>query len=123
MTKLRLIVIPLVVAVLLAACSPTDEPEGAGASLNTPEAIQDIPTPTDEPMEMATATITEAPTETTAPTETATSVPSSTPIPTATPEEIASVSDTCLDCHMDKERLIETGAPEEKAPSESSGVG
>jgi hypothetical protein len=33
------------------------------------------------------------------------------------------VSDTCLGCHMDKERLIETAAPEEKTPSESSGVG
>ena len=60
-------------------------------------------------------------TETHVPEPTASAVP--TTEPTQTPEVIASVSDECLACHMDKEMLIETAAPEEKAPSESSGVG
>ena len=123
MTILRLIVIPLVIAVLLVACSPSGELSIAEVTLNTPESAQDIPTPTDKPVATATEPITQAPTETIAPTETATTASSPTPNPTATPEEISATSDTCLGCHMDKERLIETAAPEEKAPSESSGVG
>ncbi len=52
-----------------------------------------------------------------------TSSPIPTPSPTESPEMVASVSDECLACHMDKDKLVETAAPEEKAPSESSGVG
>ncbi len=46
-----------------------------------------------------------------------------TPIPTETSEIVASSTDQCLACHMDQEKLMETAAPEEQAPSESSGVG
>ena len=35
----------------------------------------------------------------------------------------AQVTDECLDCHSDKERLIETAKVEEESEAESSGVG
>jgi hypothetical protein len=60
-------------------------------------------------------------TEQVTPEPTATTEP--TPIPTETSEIVASSSDECLACHMDQEQLMQTAAPEEKAPSESSGVG
>jgi len=50
-----------------------------------------------------------------------------TPVPTATvaPEAVtpAVAVNYCLECHSDKEALIQTAKPEEKAPSESEGVG
>ncbi len=50
-----------------------------------------------------------------------------TPVPTAPlPEAVLtplSQTDYCVQCHTDKEALIETAKPEEKAPSESEGVG
>ncbi|WP_322506899.1 hypothetical protein [Anaerolinea sp.] len=41
-----------------------------------------------------------------------------TAIPTPTPKV-----DTCLECHTDKDRLIDTAKPEEKVVSESEGAG
>jgi PBP1b-binding outer membrane lipoprotein LpoB len=121
MTKLRLIVLSLAIAFILGACSPSGEPSDEDASQNTVEVAQEVPTNTAEPT--ATETSTAVPTETAAPTETATVAPSPTPVPSPTPEEIVASTDACLNCHLDKEQLIETAAPEEKAPSESSGVG
>ena len=89
----------------LEATVPTEEPS-AVASTDTPKSVD--PSPTPEPVEpTATAEPTVEPTE-------------------AAPTEVAMVEfegDECLTCHADKERLIETAALVEEAPSESSGVG
>jgi len=89
----------------LEATVPTEEPS-AVASTDTPKPVD--PSPTPEPVEpTATAEPTVEPTE-------------------AAPTEVAMVEfegDECLTCHADKERLIETAALVEEAPSESSGVG
>jgi hypothetical protein len=103
----------LIVAVFLAACGAEESPaptEQAAA----PEVVAEE-TATSSPEPTATATETPTPTETVAPTPTTE--------PTATAEVVAETSDECLACHSDKEQLIETAAPEEKVPSESSGVG
>ncbi len=42
-------------------------------------------------------------------------------IPTPTP--FIDPNNECLSCHSDKDRLIQTAKPEEKAPSESKGEG
>jgi outer membrane biosynthesis protein TonB len=89
----------------LEATVPTEEPS-AVASTDTPKPVD--PSPTPEPVEpTASAEPTFEPTE-------------------AAPTEVAMVAfegDECLTCHADKERLIETAALVEEAPSESSGVG
>jgi len=123
MTKLRLIVLSLLIVFFLAACSPDGDSPEEEVNLNTSELAQEVPTTAIEPTGTATETLVPTPTETIAPTEIATVAPTPTPVPSATPEEILAVADACLGCHMDKEHLIETSAPEEKAPSESSGVG
>lgn len=122
MTKLRLIVVPLVIVSFLAACSPSTQSSVAEeeATQDTLEATQDFPSPTEEPEIPPTETATLVPTQTAMPTETATVAP--TPLPTAT-KEVAVISDACLGCHMDRDKLIATAKEEEKAPSESSGVG
>lgn len=61
---------------------------------------------------------------TTVPTEEATELTDDTPV-----DEVADSSsgdipdDECLNCHMDKQRLIDTAKPEEEVVSESSGEG
>ncbi len=42
--------------------------------------------------------------------------------PTATVQTVAA-KDTCVECHTDKEQLIQTAKPEEVKPKESEGVG
>ena len=121
MKNFRLLLLISILTALLVACGGADETpdpteELAAVSTNTPEPVE--PSPTPEPAE---PTITVEPTETTEPTVEPTEV-----VPTATPEEIAMAEfegDECLTCHADKERLIETAALVEEAPSESSGVG
>jgi outer membrane biosynthesis protein TonB len=101
----------LLVACSQAAESPTPTAESiAVVSTNTPEPRE--PSPTLEPAE-STATVTAAPAATKVPTLE----------PTTPPEEVASEDNDCLACHIDKDRLIDTTAPVEVAPSESSGVG
>lgn len=103
----------MIVSLILAACSeeatpaPTEQPVAAAQERATNTPLPAEPT--------ATATEPPALTETVAPTATGE--------PTATAEVVAEVTDQCLACHGDKEQLIETAAPEEEAPSESSGVG
>lgn len=59
-----------------------------------------------------------------APTATPTSVqpqePAQIAVPTAT--EVAAVN-YCVECHTDKDQLIQTAKPEEEVESESEGVG
>jgi PBP1b-binding outer membrane lipoprotein LpoB len=39
------------------------------------------------------------------------------------PVEVAMVNDACLDCHVDKQRLIDTAKPEEEVEIENVGEG
>ena len=115
----KYLVLTFVVAMVLAGCGqeePSTPTEQSAAS--APTAIVDqAATDTPEPAE-PTATATQAP-----PTPTETLVPTATLEPTPTEEMVAEIADACLACHSDKDQLIETAAPEEKVPSESSGVG
>ena len=111
-------VILLVVAVVLTACgqeetpAPTEQAAETAPTVAAEETATYTPVP---PEPTATATETPVPTETTAPTPTTE--------PTPTEEPVAEIADACLACHSDKDQLIDTAAPEEKVPSESSGVG
>lgn len=88
--------------------------EGPATIVTSPDDISE----TDSPLTPELTTSDEAmPSETLAPPAALTL------IPTITPQIAAVVSDECLNCHSDKDRLIETSATVEVAPSESSGVG
>jgi hypothetical protein len=107
----------VLVTFILTACGEDEAPAPTEAAVSAPTAVvEEATTATLAPPEpTATATEEPAPTETTAPTPTTE--------PTPTEEAIAEVADQCLACHSDKEQLINTAAPEEIIPSESSGVG
>lgn len=110
----------LLVLLILAACGQSE----ATPSEEDPVAID---TATEVAVaEVAATDTSQPPTETAVP-PTETAEPTATTAPTATiaftptPEIVAS---SCLDCHGDKETLIDTAAPvEEVESSESSGVG
>ena len=124
MKKSRAIIVLVVAFLLIGACSAAEEEPSAIVSqvLSTPTAaLQEPAVNAGTAAHRWTEKVEVAATETQVPEPTASAVP--TTAPTETPEIVASVSDECLACHMDKETLIETAAPEEKAPSESSGVG
>ena len=106
--------------VLLAACgqsetTPIEEEPSAVATATELAVAEAAATETSQPPTDTAVPPTETaePTATIAPTATATFTP--------TPEAVAS---SCLDCHGDKQTLIDTAAPpEEPESSESSGVG
>lgn len=100
----------------LVACGSEEEPaEEVAAVAPTDTAATDAAT-SDAPTDTAAP----APTDTVAPTAT---VPP-TAAPTETPEEVAMADmGPCLSCHSDQEQLIQTAAPVEEVPSESSGPG
>ncbi|MGD9093755.1 MAG: hypothetical protein PVF74_12975 [Anaerolineales bacterium] len=101
----RMIVLLVLAMVLLAACggAPTNtapvETEVTEVVLPTETEVEQDPTPTEVP------TVEPTPTE----------------IPTEVPTEVP--IDECLECHQDKDRLIDTAKPEEEVVSESSGEG
>jgi hypothetical protein len=124
MKKSGAIIVFIVTLLFIVACSAAEEepsvivsPEPSAPTKALQENTIAVGTAAHRWTEAEEATTT----ETQVPEPTASAVP--TTAPTQTPEMVASVSDECLACHMDKETLIETAAPEEKAPSESSGVG
>lgn len=108
-------IVLVIVATVLVACGGEEAPVATQQPLASAPTVgaQEFATNTPEPT--AVATDPPAPTETSAPTPTAE--------PTPTEEVVAEISDHCLACHSDKEQLVDTAAPEEKVPSESSGVG
>jgi len=119
MCKTRSLLWAFVVIVLMVSCAPGEE-----SDLDRDQGIAEAPSDAPEVAEPA-ATETSKPTATLAPAATDTAVPATAPTetpasePTFTPEP----ADQCLACHTDMEKLMDTAAPEEKAPSESSGVG
>ena len=124
MKKSGILIVLIMALLLISACS-ADEAA-------TPTVVAEVQSsPTSAPQEPAvtpgtaahkwTEEVEAAATETQVPEPTETAVP--TTAPTEPPEVVVTVSDECLACHMDQEKLTETAAPEEKAPSESSGVG
>lgn len=67
----------------------------------------------------ATAPSAETPAKTVAATRIMVASETATAAPTATEE----AKDSCVDCHTDKQMLIDTAKPEEVKESESEGVG
>lgn len=111
---------------LLVACAGQQEP----VDESEPAASNPGPTNTVAVAEASATATMIPPTETSPPPEPTELPPLEEPTaaPTVEPTEVVVAEDlsedSCLDCHRDKERLIETAAPEEEAPpSESSGVG
>jgi len=124
MKEIGALIVLIVTLIFIVACSAAEEEPPVIVSQ---EPIAPTKAPQENTIAAGTAAhrwteaVETAATETRVPEPTASAVP--TTAPTQTPEMVASVSDECLACHIDKELLIETAAPEEKAPSESSGVG
>ena len=127
MLKTKLIAL-VFAALFLASCA------SGGDEADESEAVAEVPTEaiteSEEPVAQTAAAVdTDLPTATVEPTsEPPTAVPPTEALPTEAPPTTAPTAtsepaDQCLACHTDKESLIETAAPEEKAPSESSGVG
>ena len=109
MRDTKLIIFLVLVMFLFASCS--------GASKTTaplePEVTEDVlPTETEDE-EIQSPTI-----EPTKPEPTPTEVE-----PTVEPTSMEVPTGECLDCHMDKDRLIDTAKPEEEVVNESSGEG
>jgi len=123
MCKTRSLLWAFVVIVLMVSCTPGEESDLDGdqgiveAPSDAPEVAEPAATETSKP----TATLAPAATDTTVTAIATTVAASETPTsePTFTPEP----ADQCLACHTDMEKLVDTAEPEEKAPSESSGVG
>jgi len=92
------------------------QPFASGAKEVVPEA---------KPVEPATAVaqVTDIPAEEVieAPAEAPTDAP--TEAPTQTVAVAAEQVDYCMDCHTDKDQLIDTAAPEEEVVEESEGAG
>lgn len=96
---------------LIAGCQSPAEPTPAANQMS--DAVSSpTESASDEPQTTATE-ISEDPTPETSPTETPTEIAVITPEP----------ADECLECHQDKQRLIDTAKPEEEQVSESSGEG
>lgn len=114
--------------IALAACTASSEPAAeisptmAAAPAAETEAAAQLPTsePTEAPVEPTATSEVEEPTLTPAP-------PALVPTADAGDSQetaVAASVDHCLACHMDKAQVIASAAPpEEKPPSESSGVG
>lgn len=86
-----------VVALAISACAAAETP---------------APTATQAAVAAAESTATTAPTNTTAPSPTAANTPTEAP-----------VVDACVECHTDKDQLIDTAAPQEVVVEESEGAG
>ena len=115
----RSLILIFVLTLALGSCdqerspTPAEQAVASAPTATVEEAATDTPEPV-EPM----------PTDTKAlPTATATLELTATMEPRPTEKAVVEVVDACLACHSDKDQLIETAAPEEKVPSESSGVG
>ena len=113
MKQIKIILLTLLLTLLLSACGTEPEAEDV-LEVAAPAATAIAAIETDTP----------APTNTAVPLPpTATIPPTTEPTPIPTEEPVSEVSN-CIQCHSDKQLLIDTASPEEeKEPSESSGVG